>query len=72
MEFLLKAVGAVVLIILLVGVFSLIGGIPTYFLWNWLMPEIFGFKVITFGQAVGLNFLTGILFKSSSSSSSKE
>ena len=71
MEFLVKAIGVVVLFILLAGVFSIVGGIPTYFLWNWLMPEIFGLKVITFLQAVGLNFLTWILFKSSSFSSSK-
>lgn len=43
-------------------------GLPTMLLWNWLMPAIFGLKAITFWQAVGLNFLTGILFKSGGSS----
>lgn len=37
--------------------------IPTYYLWNWLMPEIFGLKTITFIQAFGINMLTGSLFR---------
>jgi hypothetical protein len=36
-------------------------------LWDWLMPEIFGLKEITLFQAFGINLLSGILFKSSSS-----
>jgi hypothetical protein len=31
-------------------------------LWNWLMPAIFGLKVITFVQALGLLLLSKILF----------
>lgn len=41
----------------------LIGG-PLWLLWNWLMPTIFGLPYITFWQAVGLNLLSTILFKS--------
>lgn len=54
------------------SVISLIAAIPTYFLWNWLMPNIFGIKAITFLQAWGINFLTSILFKSSSSSKNED
>ncbi len=43
--------------------------IPLYFLWNWLMPELFGLKIVTFWQAWGLVWLTSLLFKSSASSS---
>ncbi len=32
-------------------------------LWNWLMPEIFGLKEITYWQAWGLFILCSILFK---------
>jgi hypothetical protein len=32
-------------------------------LWNWLMPEIFGLKQITYWQAWGLMVLSAILFK---------
>jgi type IV secretory pathway VirB2 component (pilin) len=47
---------------------SLLLGLPLMLLWNWLMPMIFGLTKITFLQAVGLNFLSGILFKSNNSS----
>lgn len=43
---------------------SLLFGFPTMWLWNYLMPELFGLKVISFWQAVGLNVLCGIMFKS--------
>lgn len=56
------------LAILLIAVFSLLSAIFMYFLWNWLMPDIFGLKVITYWQAWGLCFLCEMLFKSSSSS----
>lgn len=36
--------------------------IPTYLLWNLLVPEIFGGKNISFMQAVGILFLTYLLF----------
>jgi hypothetical protein len=38
-------------------------GYPLMMLWNWLMPVIFGLPEITFWQAIGLNFLSTILFK---------
>ena len=65
-----EAVGFFVFAILLFTVLALLMGLPTMLLWNWLMPEIFGLKAIGFWQAVGLNFLSSILFKSSSTTSS--
>ena len=62
----------IAVVIAIVGVIVLIGlilTIPVYYLWNWLMPELFGFRVITFWQAMGISFLSSCLFKSSSSSS---
>ena len=38
-------------------------GYPLMLLWNWLIPNIFGLPEITFWQAIGLNFLSTILFK---------
>jgi hypothetical protein len=32
-------------------------------LWNWLMPEIFGLRAITYWQAAGLMALSWILFR---------
>ena len=54
-----------------VAVFALMSAFPTMGLWNGLMPELFGFKVVTFPQALGMNLLAGILFKSGTSSSNK-
>jgi hypothetical protein len=40
-------------------------------LWNWLMPEIFGLKRITYWQGWGLLLLSTILFKGMGSSGGK-
>ena len=42
--------------------FILIGGVVVQWLWNWLLPEIFGLPRITFWQALGLLALSRILF----------
>lgn len=44
------------------AVFIAIGGGMVMLLWNWLVPPIFGWPVITFWQAVGLLALCRILF----------
>lgn len=54
-----------------VAIGSILAAFPVMLLWNWLMPAIFGLKAISFWQALGLSILCGLLFKSSSSSSSK-
>lgn len=47
----------------MLALIAILLGLPLMLLWNWLMPLIFGLKTITFWQAVGLNVLSGILFK---------
>ena len=49
-------------IILIAGVAIALFGFVTTHLWNWLMPGLFGWKLISFWQAVGLVVLTRILF----------
>jgi len=44
------------------ALFALLGWI-VMLLWNWLMPDIFGLKVITYWQAWGLFLLSTLLFK---------
>ena len=51
----------------LVFILSIIFCIPVYFLWNWVMPIIFGLTKITFWQAWGLTLLSGFLIKSNNS-----
>jgi len=45
-----------------VALFAFLGGEIVKLLWNWLMPEIFGWRTITFRQALGLLVLCRILF----------
>jgi hypothetical protein len=44
---------------------------PVKWMWNYLMPELFGLKEIGFWQALAMFVLCGLLFKPTSSSSSK-
>ena len=46
---------------LAIAAFIVIGGEVVMHLWNWLMPAIFGLKMITFWQAIGLLILARIL-----------
>jgi|SRR5436309_10983994 len=45
-----------------VVVFIAIGGEAVLQLWNWLLPPLFGWRLITFWQAVGILALCRILF----------
>src|SRR5437879_10509165 len=42
--------------------FIALGGAVVRLLWNWLLPPLFGWKAITFWQAIGLLALCRILF----------
>lgn len=52
--------GAIALLFIVAAVMSL----PVMLLWDWLMPGIFGLREITWFEAWGLLFLSGLLFKS--------
>ena len=68
MEEFVKAIAIVVGVVVLIGILS---ALPVMLLWNWLMPEIFNLPTLTLWQALGVSFLSSILFKSSVSSSKK-
>jgi hypothetical protein len=57
-----KLVFIVPLAILGIVLFAFIGGELVLHLWNWLLPSLFGFRQITFWQALGLLALCRILF----------
>ena len=44
------------------AVFIAVGGWVVMSLWNWLGPAVFGFRTVTFWQALGLLALCRILF----------
>ena len=50
------------LAILAMLLFIVIGGEIVLHLWNWLLPPLFGWRQITFWQALGLLLLCRILF----------
>src|SRR5271154_339265 len=47
---------------LAIALFILIGGELVMHLWNWLLPPLFGWRLLTFWQALGLLALCRILF----------
>lgn len=60
---------AIFLVLAIAFIASLIFALPVMLLWNWLIPAIFGLVKISFWQAWGLSFLSGLLFRPTSSSS---
>lgn len=55
--------------IFIIILFAIIVSIPTWLLWNWLIPSIFGLREITLLETLGLLLLSGFLLRSSSSKS---
>lgn len=49
--------------ILILLIASTILALPVYWLWNWLIPSIFGLRSISLLEALGLLMLSGILFR---------
>jgi hypothetical protein len=48
---------------------AIVNSILVVLLWNWLMPDLFGFSTISIFQAIGISFLLGLLRSSSENSS---
>jgi len=70
-ELVVKTVGVIVIGIVLIFGLGLLTAFPVMWLWNWLMPSLFGLTTLTYWKAWGLMVLCGLLFKSYSTSSSK-
>jgi len=58
-----RIVGWVFLGVVLAAVLGLVLGLVVMWLWNWLMPALFGLPEITYLQAVGVFVLCHLLFK---------
>ena len=61
----LSVVGVAILIVCLLTY-------PTMYLWNWLMPEIFGLKTLTFIETLGLLFLARLLISTSNTNNNNK
>jgi hypothetical protein len=75
METLLKLVFGVGLVLAIIAGFAAVAAYPTKWLVNYVFTDqvrlsLFGVAQIGFWRALALNFMCGILFKGSSSSSS--
>jgi hypothetical protein len=57
-----RIIGLVIGGVVLAGVFALVLGVVVQWLWNWLIPDIFGLNPISYWQAFGLLFLAKLLF----------
>jgi hypothetical protein len=66
----MQLLGVLFGLLLVVITWSIFLALPLMLLWNWLMPDVFGLQEISFLQALAMNLLSGILLKSSPSSSS--
>jgi len=56
LKFILSEIGILILL-------ALICYVPTFYLWTWLVPDIFYTQPITLSEAFGLNLLSAIFFK---------
>ena len=57
-------VGKMIILAAWLAVISAIFVVPTWLLWNWLMPQLFDLPRVSFFQAFGLLLLSGMLFRS--------
>ena len=55
-------IGTVIFIAILIVTFIVLFGLVLMYLWNWLMPELFGLGTIGFWQALGIGLLAKLLF----------
>lgn len=73
MKNLSESIGTIIAAILLIAFVALLMALPTMWLWNeCLVPAVDGIHQIGFLQALGLNFLFSILFKSNTKISNND
>lgn len=58
-----KLLGAAIVVLGTVILLSFVLCLPVMWIWNWIMPELFGLATVTWTQAWGLNLLCGLLFR---------
>lgn len=64
MEILAKIVGTVLLTLIALSFLSLLLAYPFMLSWNYVMPLLFGLKVLSWSQAWAVAFVANVLFKS--------
>ncbi len=59
----LKRIGVIIGGIVLAAALAFIFGLLVMLLWNWIMPEVFGLKPLTYWQSWAIVLLAHLLFK---------
>jgi hypothetical protein len=67
----MKVVVGLLTVLGLAILLAMIMALPTMWLWNYIMPDIFGLIEINFYQALAMNVLSSILFKANTSTNNK-
>lgn len=57
-----KGIAMAIAAIIGITIFVFLGGTVVQWLWNWLLPPLFGFPPVTYWQGLGLLALSRILF----------
>ena len=65
MDVVVKLLGGLLYTVIITIAIGLLLSLPVFWLWNGILPDLFGFKQITWMEAWGLMILSGLLFKSS-------
>ncbi|HNW27533.1 MAG TPA: hypothetical protein PKN50_03560 [Spirochaetota bacterium] len=60
----LRIIGMVLAGVAFAILFALVFGLIVQYLWNWVMPDLFGLKAVTYWQAFALVILAKIFFGS--------
>lgn len=68
----IEIIGIIIFGALFITGLAILFGFVIMWLWNWLMPEIFGLTTLTYWQAVGLFILLRILIGGCGGSGSKK
>lgn len=70
-EKILTAVGAILAVVAIAAVASVIMAYPTKWLWNWLVPGIWGLREISVLEAWGLGLLSQLLLARNTGSTAR-
>lgn len=72
MDKFLKGLGAAMLGIFLIALGAFFVGLLVMWVWNWLMPMLFDLPTVTYIEGWGIAFLSGLLFKGTTTVNTKE
>ena len=70
-EIVAGVIGMIVAVFVIAFLFGMLMAWPLMWIWNWMMPDLFGMPTLTYWQAFWGSFMAKLIFPSGSYSSSK-